>query len=482
MPPFDRIDITKVVGTLSDIQNITTIDQLNAQKAAFTQALTDLNTHINDQETQINALTANLNDKQAAFVDLQGQNSGLLQRVAAQQVDIDRLKARLAAVTTAPPVANPTILADSFRKVVDQIQSQARLQSVVGPATTIRKMDIEIKGLVTVQQDGSIGMVLPGLGTTVDSNQLSTLRASFAAIPGTGVSSPPAVTGIAPNSGPAAGGTQVTIAGTGFTGVGAVLFGGAPVASFTGVSDTQINAVSPPGSGTVDVTVITAAGGNSARNAADQFTYIAPPNVSALNPNSGPSTGGTLVTVTGTGFTGATGVTFGTVAGLRMQVVSDIQIKVLSPQASPGVVDVIVTGVGGNSNVSPADQFTYLPPPPVVTGINPNRGVLAGGATVTITGTAFAGVTAVTFGKIGSPTVNFVSDTQITAVSPKGAAVGTVDVIVTTPSGNSAPGTPGQFTYLQLIPVPAPTPVPPIQTPKGEKKASTRPKKAKGKT
>jgi hypothetical protein len=56
----------------------------------------------------------------------------------------------------------------------------------------------------------------------------------------------PFITGIDPNSGPAAGGTTVTITGRNFTGATAVRFGSTNAASFTVDSDTQITAVSPP--------------------------------------------------------------------------------------------------------------------------------------------------------------------------------------------------------------------------------------------
>ena len=65
----------------------------------------------------------------------------------------------------------------------------------------------------------------------------------------------PTVTGISPTSGPAAGGTLVTITGTGFTGATAVDFGTNPATDLTVVNDTTITADSPAGTGTVDVTV-----------------------------------------------------------------------------------------------------------------------------------------------------------------------------------------------------------------------------------
>jgi alpha-tubulin suppressor-like RCC1 family protein len=84
---------------------------------------------------------------------------------------------------------------------------------------------------------------------------------------------PPTVSGIAPNEGPRAGGTTVTISGTEFNGATAVKFGSSEAASFTVNSDKSISAVSPPGTGTVDVTVTTP-GGTSATSEADRFTYV----------------------------------------------------------------------------------------------------------------------------------------------------------------------------------------------------------------
>jgi hypothetical protein len=84
---------------------------------------------------------------------------------------------------------------------------------------------------------------------------------------------PPAVTAVSPSEGAQAGGTSVTISGTEFTGTTAVKFGSAEAASFTVNSDSSITATSPPGTGTVDVTVTNAVG-TSATNSADQFTYV----------------------------------------------------------------------------------------------------------------------------------------------------------------------------------------------------------------
>jgi hypothetical protein len=76
---------------------------------------------------------------------------------------------------------------------------------------------------------------------------------------------PPEVTSVSPSFGAARGGTNVTITGAGFTGATAVNFGSAPARSFAVLSDESINAVAPPGSGAVEVTVTTSAGSSTRR-------------------------------------------------------------------------------------------------------------------------------------------------------------------------------------------------------------------------
>lgn len=84
----------------------------------------------------------------------------------------------------------------------------------------------------------------------------------------------PTLTAISPTSGSIKGGTSVTISGTDFANVSGVGFGSVPASSFSVASEGQINAVAPPGKGSVDVTVTTVAG-TTPITAADKFTYKA---------------------------------------------------------------------------------------------------------------------------------------------------------------------------------------------------------------
>jgi hypothetical protein len=243
---------------------------------------------------------------------------------------------------------------------------------------------------------------------------------------------PTFVGGVSPHSGPAAGGTAVVISGRGLSGATAVDFGTTPAASFSVVSDTQVDAVSPAGSGVVDVTVTTPSGTSPVNPPHDVFTFVTP-FVGSLAPDHGPAAGGTAVVISGHGLLGATAVTFGTTPAASFSVVSDTQVDAVSPAGS-GVVDVRVTTPSGESPVNPRhDAFSFVTP--FVSGVAPNHGPIAGGTSVKISGHGLLGATAVSFGTKAATSFTVVSGGQINAVSPAGSGV--VDVTVTTPSGTS---------------------------------------------
>jgi hypothetical protein len=174
---------------------------------------------------------------------------------------------------------------------------------------------------------------------------------TFAATPA------PAVTIVSPNSGPAS--TTVYVTGTGFTCATAVNFGPTPGTAIVFISDTLIKVASPAGSGSVDVRVV-GLGGTSAVVAGDLYNYTAAsaPSATGVSPNTGPISGGTAVTITGTSLGGAT-VRFGTVAA-NVTSSGTAQITAVSPAAGgPGTVDITITTPGGTSVVSAADQYTY---------------------------------------------------------------------------------------------------------------------------
>jgi hypothetical protein len=195
---------------------------------------------------------------------------------------------------------------------------------------------------------------------------------------------------------------------------------------------------------------------------ADEFTYVTGPAVSGISPSAGPLKGNTKVTISGSGFNGATAVDFGGVAAKSFAVVSNSQVTAWSPAQSAGPVDVTVTTAGGQSTTVPSDQFSY-DAVPVITGVSPATGSPNGGTKVTISGSGFTGVSAVDFGAMPALSFKFVSDSQVTATSPAQSPA-TVDVAVSTPGGMSRPVQADEFTYAAL-PVPAVTGVSPAAGP-----------------
>jgi len=110
------------------------------------------------------------------------------------------------------------------------------------------------------------------------------------------------------------------------------------------------------------------------------------PTVTSVSPNTGPTTGGTVVTITGTGLTGATAVRFGTANAASFSVSSATSITATAPAGAQGAVDVTVTTPGGTSAATGADTFTYATGssgPPTVTGTAPISGPSAGGTSGT---------------------------------------------------------------------------------------------------
>ena len=137
---------------------------------------------------------------------------------------------------------------------------------------------------------------------------------------------------------------------------------------------------------------------------------------------------------------------FGPLAATSFTVVSSTDISAVSPTQAASVRNIFVTTPGGTSATVTADQFTYKAGAPTVTGVSPTSGPVAGGTTVTITGTNLTGATKVVFGPLAATSFTVVSDTEIVAISPAQAA-STRNIFVTTPGGTSATVTADQFTY-----------------------------------
>ena len=265
-------------------------------------------------------------------------------------------------------------------------------------------------------------------------------------------STAPSITGLSPSSGLNAGGTSVGITGTNFTGATEVQFGGVEAASFTVNSSTSITAITPAGNGTVDVQVF-GPGGGSLANSSDQFTFVSPVTVTGLSPSQGLAVGGTSVNITGTYFSAGATVLFGNMAATNVVVNSSTSITATAPAGS-GEVNVTVTTSQGTSATNSSDLYTYEVAP-TVTGLSPASGTVAGGTSVTISGTGFASGMTVAFGSNAGTGVVVSSSTSATATSPAGTSPdgGNVDLTVTTADGTSAIVGADHFDYTSPVTV-----------------------------
>jgi hypothetical protein len=184
-----------------------------------------------------------------------------------------------------------------------------------------------------------------------------------------------------------------------------------------------------------------------------QYEEVSLPRVSAVSPSSGPITGDTVVTITGSGFTGAESVRFGEVYAWDIDVIDDSHIMARTPQGSPGLVSIIVKNAVGTGEPSerPA-MFQYEFPTPELANISPLSGSIAGGTLVTVTGSGLSGATNVRFGGVSGAGLTVIDDRHLTIVSPPNPA-GAVGLSVINPdhTGYSA-GSAAVFRYD--IPVP----------------------------
>jgi hypothetical protein len=266
----------------------------------------------------------------------------------------------------------------------------------------------------------------------------------------------PTVSSIAPSSGPASGGTPVTITGTGFQTGATVSLGGTAATGVSVGSSTTITATTAAhAAGAVNV-VVTNPDSQSA-TLPNGYSYGNPaPTVSSIAPSSGPASGGTPVTITGTGFqTGAT-VSLGGTAATGVSVSSSTTITATTAAHAAGAVNVVVTNPNSQSGTLPSG-YSYKNPAPTLSSIAPISGPASGGTAVTITGTGFQTGATVSLGGTAATGVSVASSTTITATTSAHAA-GAVNVVVTNPdsqSGTLANGytysvaTGGTIAYMQ---------------------------------
>ncbi len=284
----------------------------------------------------------------------------------------------------------------------------------------------------------------------------------------TTVGATPVVNSMAPIAGPTAGDTTVTLVGTGFQTGAVVRFGDTDGVEVTNVP-TQIETDTPArAAGSVAVWVVNPDGTQA--QAPSTFLFLPPPTVTSVQPNQGPANGDTAVTIYGqnlltdpngtepdiifcSDYAAAQGCASVDPADVTV-LTNGTQISLMSPPHAPGLVDVAVVSPDGQTAVV-VDAFTFTAIPTIAT-IAPNSGPIAGGTTVTVTGTAFQTGVFVLIDNQPCTNVVLVTSTQLTCVTPMGT-VGPADVVVGNLDGGAVTATDG-YTFLPAPVVSSVTP------------------------
>ena len=253
----------------------------------------------------------------------------------------------------------------------------------------------------------------------------------------------PIVHAAVPGFGPTTGGNVVLLIGANFSGATSVTFGGAPatILSQDPIGLTIVVLAPAHAAGSVPVIVTTGVGSSSPAN----YTYIGvptPPTAASITPVSGPTSGGTAFTITGTNLSGAT-VLFGALPALGVTVnPAGTSLSGTTPPGLAGNTPVTVITTSGTTTVP--GGFTYTAPAPVALTITPATGPVVGGTLFVLAGSNLGGAT-VTVG--GAPATSVTVDPTgsiLAGTTPAGTA-GNQPVVVTTASGSAT--VPGGFTY-----------------------------------
>ena len=188
--------------------------------------------------------------------------------------------------------------------------------------------------------------------------EASTLRGGFTYVD----RAPRTVSAVRPAEGPAAGGTRITIVGSGFEPGATVSIGGQAARQVEVVSSTRITARTAGGAiGPANVAVRNP--GVPAAILVDAFTYVEAPTIESVAPRRGPVEGGTRVTITGTGFADDAVVTVGDVTVADARVVDETTIRLEMPAAARPIAVAISVTNPGQPTATLRRAFTYRPGP-----------------------------------------------------------------------------------------------------------------------
>ncbi len=244
---------------------------------------------------------------------------------------------------------------------------------------------------------------------------------------------PPLLTSVTPTTGPAAGGTVVTIIGANFRngGPNATTPGGMTVhfgpnlgTNVTLNTAGQLTVTTPPGPvGPVNVTVTNGEGESATLTNA--FTYAggaqSTPTITSISPSSGPQTGGTDIVINGTGFVPGAIVS---VCGQSV-VILDLTattIHTIAPPCPPGAVTTTVTNPDGGTATLVGGFTSVATSTPTIGSVTPDSGSPSGGTLVTVNGSGFQAGATLTIGCGLAVGVQVVNSSTITGITDRRTA------------------------------------------------------------
>lgn len=289
-----------------------------------------------------------------------------------------------------------------------------------------------------IHTDSSMNVTVPNSATTgpisvTNPGGTATSATNFTVLPVPA----PTISSFSPTSGSV--GTDVTIQGTGFATTTSVQFNGTSTTNFLAHNNDVMDVIVPVGASTGPITVINPAGSGTS---ASDFVVPSAPSITGFSPTSGLP--GTLVHVTGTGFTGTTSVTVnGVPASYLVHTDSTLDLNVPN-SATTGPITVVNT----KGSATSGSNFTVLAVgAPTISSFTPTTG--PAGTIVSLTGTGFSTVTSVT---VNGMKASFLAhnDVSLDLTVPIGATTGPITVV--NPAGSATTSTP-----FVVPPVLAPT-------------------------
>ncbi|CAM9095296.1 unnamed protein product [Chrysoparadoxa australica] len=264
----------------------------------------------------------------------------------------------------------------------------------------------------------------------------------------------PIITSLEPASGPLLGGNSVVVRGQSFVDAGQDGLGckfGDTLVMAQLLSDTAVLCIAPAAEVAGTVAVEVTLNGLEFSASGMLFEYYEDPVVSELLPSSGAVSGGTGITVKGSGFRSSPNlaVRFGLI-DVPATFLSSTELHCEAPPSVQGPVAVSVTSNGAYFTASEVD-FEYVNVV-TVTAVEPLQGSVVGGTLVTVRGSGFLDSNGLScsFGAVGTVDAVYISESEISCEAPAAPAAGQVAVEVTV-NGVDYTHHGYQFTYLDLM-------------------------------